>query len=159
MCAKILLRFDKMSCGLECQQPLPGLGAPAQPPTSIWVRRWEYAWAPTDRPCEGACQSWQKVATCTFVQAVRCLPAICDWPRWRTCVGDADLPPDEYFKLRWLPQYVCADPTQVSSCGLTLTYTPSWERIETPRAVRWVGPAGSGFPAPLPPLCPPPYGQ
>ena len=127
---------------LACQQPFPGDIPHGPQPTSIWVKRWEVCWAPSPAPCEGACTSWIQVATCTFLRGEVTLPALCDWPRWKGCIGASDLPPDEYYRLHWVPEYRCADPLEDPyPCGLKQHWRAVWNRIETPRAWRMVSAA------------------
>ena len=137
-------------------QPLPGTPVCAPPPTTIWVKRWELSWQQTAAPCPGAPCSYQQVATCTFLPGQISVPALEDWPRWKP--NPEGLPLDEYYKLSYVPQYVCPDPCApvncLNYCGLQPQYLPVWTRIETPRAWRWI--PGPCPPGPCPPgPCPP----
>jgi len=101
-------------------------------PPSIWVQRWEWSLQPVG---DNAC-TVTPVATCQWYQADTVLPAVCDWPRWKSCKGNS-LPPDEYYEVTWLPEYTM--PTDPSSCcGPVPIWKASWKRIPTPRAFRWV---------------------
>ena len=151
-CPSLIIFFSAMEQKrmAACQQSLPGTPLCTPPPTAIWVKRWELSWVQTDVPCEGAPCSWQQVATCTWQQGDVALPALADWPRWKP--GPSNLPLDEYYRLSWVPQFVCPDPqmpvTCLDYCGLQQDWQPVWTRIETPRAWRWV--------SACPPACAPP---
>ena len=120
-------------------QTLPG-GAPSclAPPSSVWVKRWELKWMPNsaDDPADSNC-AWQQVATCSWYQGEVVLPAVKDWPRWRT---DTALPADEYYRVTYVPSYSCP-PSGADQCqygGLVQTWQQVFTRIETPRALRWL---------------------
>lgn len=89
------------------------------------------------------------------MQGTEKLPAVADWPRWRRAAGDGALPPDEYFLLSWAPTYECSNPATDSDVGLVLVPQPSWTRIETPKAYRWVGDCCYNPPIPPPPCAGP----
>lgn len=106
------------------------------PPPAIWVRRWAWEWIPTAAPDGQSCTLLPQ-ATCSFLQGDMALPAVQDWPRWKPNQGDGSLPLDEYYKVQYIPQYVCGDEPS-AACGLQVTWQPVWTRIDTPRAWRWV---------------------
>jgi hypothetical protein len=110
----------------------------APPATQIWVKRFEWEWVPQP-PVEDSPPILVPQATCTFLQGDTVLPAIQDWPRWRPS-ANVKLPLDEYWRLTFVPQVQCLDPTNPDyvGCGVQTQWAPVWTRIETPRAWRWV---------------------
>ena len=110
----------------------------APPATQIWVKRFEWEWIP-QLAADGVCTVLVPNARCTFVQGDIVLPALQDWPRWQPNAS-VKLPLDEYWRLTFIPQVQCPDPTNPCyvGCGVQTEWSPVWTRIETPRAWRWV---------------------
>jgi hypothetical protein len=108
--------------------------ASSAPTPQIWVKRYVWQWVPIPAASETCPPPLVPQAVCTFEPADKVLPAIKDWPRWKTD-NDAQLPVDEYWRATFVPQVTCPEGSQ---CGPQVQWSTVWTKIETPRAWRWV---------------------